>query len=510
MPSPSESPPQPQPAGEPLRDRGTRRALWLLAATVFLASCLVTHPGTGWNVNTRLALVFAVVDRGELTIDAYHDTPPTTTQDKAVFEGHYYSDKVIGLAALAVPVYGLIRVVEEATGTSAGFQAHQYLLTRVAVSLPAAIAAVLLASLLIVLGGRPRRAVLVTAGVVFGSMWFGYSTIFYPYLPGIALCLGALFVALTKPLTLRRAVAVGGLLGTALVFDFNFAITVAIIAALAVAEVWRRPPAAIARLCGAAAATAAVPLLAFAAYSTHIFGSPTIPYRYEELDYFREGMQQGVMGVTSPKPNAVWFLSVHPYRGILFWSPWLVIVGICAVRLIRSGGLSARIGAASLAAFVGYFLFNAGYYQWWAGGAMGPRLMVPMLAVVPLALVVCCRPDCPRWLLRALTITMSVAVALSLPLSLVDPQLAQGNTNEVLEGARIGTSLHIGQFEVLHRFYTFDWAGLKPVWGPPVGVSFVLTLLVIAGGIALADRAARTAELPDVAQTSQSQVTAES
>lgn len=477
---------------------------------MFLASCLVTHPGTGWNVNTRLALVFAVVDRGELSIDAYHETPPTTTQDKAVYDGRYYSDKVIGLSALAVPVYGLVRAVEGVTGTSAGFQAHQYLLTRVTVSLPAAIAAVLLASLLIVLGGRPRRAVLVTAGVVFGSMWFGYSTIFYPYLPGIALCLGALFVAFTRPITTRRAVAVGGLLGSALVFDFNFAIAVAIISVLALVELRHRPRAEMARLCAAAAATAAVPLVAFAAYSTSIFGSPTIPYRYEALDYFREGMQQGVMGVTSPKPNAIWFLSVHPYRGVLFWSPWLVVVVICAVRLIRAGGLSARIGIASLAAFIGYFLFNAGYYQWWAGGAMGPRLMVPMLAVVPLALVEVCRADCPAWLTRALAVTMSVAVAVSLPLSLVDPQLAQGNSNEVLEAARIGTSLHVGQFEVLRRFYTLDWGGLKPVWGPPIGVSFVLTLLVIGGGIALAVRATSDEEQSVAAQTFQSQVAVES
>ena len=40
--------------------------------------------GTGWNVNSRMALVFAIVDRGTFAIDAY-DSPDQAlaTMDKA-------------------------------------------------------------------------------------------------------------------------------------------------------------------------------------------------------------------------------------------------------------------------------------------------------------------------------------------------------------------------------------------------------------------------------------------
>jgi len=462
----------------------------LLGATVFIASAVITQPGTDWNSNSRLGLVFAVVDQGELTIDDYHDTPPYSTQDKAEYQGHYYSDKVIGLTLLAVPAYAAIRAVEVVTGTSGSFQLRQYLLTRWSVALPAAAAAMLMASLLITLGGRARRAILVTAGVFFGSMLFGQTTVMYPYVPGIALCLGALLVVLSRPLTSARSAAAGGLLGLALIFDFTFGITVAIVSLLAIAELRGRPTGEVSRLIGVAIATAAVPLAVFAAYSTRIFGSPTIPYRYESLDYFREGMQRGLMGATAPKPAVMWFLSVHPFRGVLFWSPWLVMAVVSAVRLMPVGGRLRRVGLASLAALVGYFLFNAGYFLWWGGGGVWPRLMSPMFALVPLALVTCCRDDSPRWMTRSLAVTMVTAVALCLPLSMSSAQTEQPNSTELLSGARIGTSLRVPQLGILHSFYTLDWAGLKTSWGLPVGVGFVLCTLVVLGGTALAARVA--------------------
>jgi hypothetical protein len=251
----------------------TRRALLLLGATVFLASAALQTTTSGWNVNTRLDLVYAIVDHGEVTIDRYHDTPPYDTNDKAFYDGHFYSDKTIGLTSClpGTPRTGGGAVVGHdqpagASDLSAGRLHH-------------ALAAMLLAALLIRLGALPRRAVLATAGMFFGSLLFGYSTVFMPYLPGIAACLGALLILWSPPLTMWRAAAVGGLLGFALILDLMFVFAVAAIAMLLLARLrpmgWRRGG----TLALATGGAAAVPLGILMAYCVAIFGSLSIPYK---------------------------------------------------------------------------------------------------------------------------------------------------------------------------------------------------------------------------------------
>src|SRR5256712_13515877 len=74
-----------------------RRAL-LISAVAFI-SYAYFYQGGGWNQNSRFDLVRAILERGTLRIDAYQEN----TGDKALFNGHYYSDKAPGLALLALP-----------------------------------------------------------------------------------------------------------------------------------------------------------------------------------------------------------------------------------------------------------------------------------------------------------------------------------------------------------------------------------------------------------------------
>ena len=39
--------------------------------------------------------------------------------------------------------------------------------------------------------------------------------------------------------------------------------------------------------------------------------------------------------------------------------------------MIRLACFFALIAIAALVTFVGYFLFNSGYYEWWGGAGMG-------------------------------------------------------------------------------------------------------------------------------------------
>ncbi|HSR19808.1 MAG TPA: hypothetical protein VLL49_02740, partial [Anaerolineales bacterium] len=76
-------------------------ATWLLGIILFLGSGYF-YQDPEWNGNSRLGLIRAVVERGTLQIDAFHDAPGWTTGDKAFFNGHYYSDKAIGASLLGL------------------------------------------------------------------------------------------------------------------------------------------------------------------------------------------------------------------------------------------------------------------------------------------------------------------------------------------------------------------------------------------------------------------------
>src|ERR1700688_1354161 len=120
-----------------------RKTAMLLGLVIFF-SFIYFYEGGGWNQNSRLDLLRAIVERHTLQIDAYHEN----TQDKAHFNGHYYSDKAPGLVFLAVPfAYGAragMRVVGVDPESARGEFALSYVVTACSVALPTALAAVCL------------------------------------------------------------------------------------------------------------------------------------------------------------------------------------------------------------------------------------------------------------------------------------------------------------------------------------------------------------------------------
>src|SRR6202042_3604500 len=115
----------------------------LLGIVIFL-SFIYFYEGGGWNQNSRFDLLRAIVERDTLQIDAYHEN----TQDKAHFQGHYYSDKAPGLVFLAVPFAVIARPALRMAGvepeSARGEIALSYVVSAGAVALPTALAGVCL------------------------------------------------------------------------------------------------------------------------------------------------------------------------------------------------------------------------------------------------------------------------------------------------------------------------------------------------------------------------------
>ncbi|MDX1971657.1 MAG: hypothetical protein SFY68_03900, partial [Candidatus Sumerlaeia bacterium] len=436
----------------------------LPAVAVFLmalAALLMTHhPNTGWNVNTRLALVVAVVENGTFSIDGLHEEgAPYFTMDKAFFEERFYSDKIFGVSLLALPLYAVLYHGLQLFGEFPSLGTTNFLLTLWAVKIPTAIALALLWYLLMQLTAAPWRSLAVVMGALLGSLWHGYASIFMPYAPGIATCTGALALLgliQGERLTILRSAGIGLLTGFALLCDLIFVILVGLIALLYLEKLVREnrlgEKAFWAQVVVVLGCGAVFPLL-FVAYSVSIFGSPTIPYEYEYLEEFRVNMAQGVMGVKEPRLAVAYFLTVHPFRGIFFWSPWILLALWGALEGLRRGGMERRLGALIFGAFFGYLVFNSGYWMWWGGFGMGPRLMLPAFAVLPLGcglfLVKASRTRC---LILGLLLFLSVLG--NQPVSWLEPQTPVGGTpQQVLESIQFGDSVEVSQFVYWRAFW---------------------------------------------------------
>ena len=242
-------------------------------------------------------------------------------------------------------------------------------------------------------GAEPGRSLFAVSVVFFGSLWFGYSTIAMPYSAGIACCLGAIYVLLYqgRAITSGRASAVGFLCGFALICDFIFGLIVLPIALVFLMTMLREPAASRLRHLLAAAVGGAAPLIAFFTYTFWIFGTPSIPYQFEASPLFRAEMARGLMGITTPRLAPAWFLTFHPYRGVIFWSPWILVALAGCLMGLKATGRRRTWGWMGLWAFAASLVFNSGYHMWWGGWAMGARLMLPMMAALPMGLTEACR-----------------------------------------------------------------------------------------------------------------------
>jgi hypothetical protein len=366
-----------------------RRAL-LIGTVIFLSYAYFYESG-GWNQNSRFDMVRAILEQRTLSIDAYHEN----TQDKALSRGHYYSDKAPGLALLALPVAAAARPLLRAVGVDPmsprGLQVTSYVITVFAVGLPTALACACLFLIALQLGGNVSGAAFAAVGMGLATPMWAYATLFW----GHALAGACLIFGFAAALLLRESrggtsdlfwgLVVGLFAGWATVSEYPAAPAAAILAILALAEVWsggraRRWRAALGVSAGAVAC-----ILVLMFYQYRAFGSAIHP----SYSYYQDGafpwMKHGYMGLTYPRVDVMSKLLFGCRRGLFFMAPFLVTAPF-GLRILwkNKNNFTRYAGMAAAAIAVYYFLFNASFSVWTAGWSYGPRYMaagIPLLCV---------------------------------------------------------------------------------------------------------------------------------
>ncbi len=357
------------------------RVAWLLGLLLFGTYAFFHYEG-GFNQNVRFDLTRAVVERGTVVIDAYHEN----TLDKAYRDGHYYADKPPGASFLAVPGYFVFHRILRWLGadpTTREAQRWGFYVARVtSVAAMGAVAGMIFLRVIAPLV-PPGWGLLSTVGLGLATLAFPYSTVFY----GHQIAATTLFFAFVVLFAHRRrerqsgaALAVAGAAAVvAGIADYAAFLPAAL---LGVYLLTGPAPGRTAVWFLAGAMPPAVGLLA---YHAICFGSPlSTGFAHEAFPFWRAKYGAGFYGIAWPRPAALFQLTFGGQRGLFYQAPWLLLCipglwQLIGVRRWRAEGIL-------IPGILGTMLaFNASLHSWEGGWTMGARYLIPAVPFLAFA-----------------------------------------------------------------------------------------------------------------------------
>jgi hypothetical protein len=483
----------------PAENSSSHRKIAVLLGLVTFLSFTYFYEGGGWNQNSRFDLLRAIVERHTLQIDAYHQN----TQDKAHFNGHYYSDKAPGLVFLAVPFAlaagPVLRVVGIDPESPRGELALSYLVSAGAVALPAALAVVCLFFLGIKFGAGSRAAAFGSIVMAVGTPFWAYASLFWAH----ALVGACLLFAFAAALKIRDrnhargeflwALAVGLAGGWATVTEYPAAPASAMLALLALSQAWSRGAGARGRVIAGVGIGAGICVIVLLSYLHAAFGSWRPSYSYYDPNSFSFMQQQGYLGLTYPHPDRLLKLLFGCARGLFFASPVLLAAPLGLLALWKDkANRAAALTAVAIISY--YFLFNASFYWWKAGLTFGPRYAGASIPLLSAGLAVAWTRATLAWR-RTLTIVGVCSVVVALMVVSTTSQLSMQDSCPLLHS--VWPSFWSGQMALNHEsMLTFAEAGSSAHSGAfnlgqllgLRGIASLIPLLALWGVAALAWR----------------------
>src|SRR3954469_22707559 len=420
-----------------LRALGSRPGVAAIV-TLGFAWGIVIHQ-LGWAQLGHFGQVRAFAD-GQAQIDPWH----WETNDKAWVDGHFYSVKSPGTAALTTLPYMAIKALdgdklaraavknEQRTphpkwhpdsvvpleNTGYDVQRGLRVQARVEQETPIVWALTLIAAVipgvLLLLAVRWAGDRFVPGYGTAAAITLGVSTIvmtfsaeFFSHVISAALAFAAFCVLIKErdgPPRRWPIFAAGLLAGLAVTFEFQTGLVGVVLIFFALARSSDRLRRAAAYAVGSL--VGAAPMLAFNAWA---FGNP-LRLAYSDAVAFpgRSGHDvlglnsDGFFGITTPRFDSATDL-LFAGRGLLVLTP-IVVMAVVGVFLMRR---KHRAEANTILAITAvYFIYNSGYWLPYGGGTPGPRLLIPALPVVPIGLAYAYRR------LPALTLGLAIPSAL--------------------------------------------------------------------------------------------------
>lgn len=348
-----------------------------LIIAIYVATALYLLPmyphGGSANELTRWATAASIVENGSFDI-AWTEPLIGPNVDTAKIGSAAYSNKPPGVAILATPVYAVTRVFAGPPDAS-NIRVSWFVMKLFAATLPLFLLAMWLY----------RRGIdeLGLAALLFATPLFGYSLLFFSHVLAAVLLYAAFRLLFDEDRTgARRIVIAGALCGLAVVSEFPAAFVVGVFGVALLLSTDRTRRVGYFVLGG-------LPFVLFLLiYNASLFGSPfSFSYAHESFPEWAEVASRGVLGIGFPTIDNFYLLLLSPARGLLWYSPLLILA---VIAFFRNGESSSFRGRVKAAVVVVTILLLSGHGAAHGGWGFGPRYLV---LIIPLVLDSFWRPE---------------------------------------------------------------------------------------------------------------------
>lgn len=389
----------------------------------------------GWNVNSRLALTYSLLDTGSFAIDDYCTSKDLYTEDVAWWNGHYYTDKIIGTSFVGLPAYGAVRLFSFISGKELTWLSKRYFVTSLSVSLLAAASAILLFRILLIMKISILYSTLISFFYSIGTLIFAYSFLFMPYAPANFFILLSLYLIKKHSSGYKEdeipLFQIGLSLGMAMFCEYTYALAVIGVIIYLLFTIPEK------KYISQTIIGAAIPLIIFAAYLLICFHKILLPYHLEKNPVFQIGMSRGLAGIAFPRLSVLFYITFHPYRGLFFYSPFLII-GIIGILVkvfskyhANQNLHSIKDSILALWVFISFLWLNSSYYMWWGGWTNGPRFLIPVIPFLTLEAAIFTYKNSNIKII--LIILGFISIIMNFIPAAVDPQTPQGYKQDAVE-----------------------------------------------------------------------------
>lgn len=366
--------------------------------------------GLGWNQNSRLDQIWAIVENGCLEITKFAQN----TGDFITYQGRYYPAKPPGVPFLAVPIYFVLFNVEKVIGLNPISPVliirNAWIINIATNALLAGFTAVVMANLIIVMFPDYKEGWLLTVlAYSLGTLIFPYSILFYVHQFTAAFYLISFYLlfmikrGLVKQKTVNLYLVLAGfILGWNSMVDYPNSIISLFMFVYLIFGV--RPS--LRQGCYFSMGVA-VPVVIYLLYNWNIFSNPfETGLRFWNPDLLEATTHRHQFNW--PNLKALWGLTLSPYRGLFFSSPILLlgVAGLIVLWLKQTWRAECYLWTAII---LFYLILNMSLYYWQAGWACGPRYLIGMLPFLSMPIVLVVRKN---RLIGILLLTISIAMML--------------------------------------------------------------------------------------------------
>ncbi len=351
------------------------------------------------NIVSRMGLTLSILQERTVKINRFHEA----TIDKAYYNGDYYSDKAPGIALSSLPVsavvYNILRIFDPnpvfiiGDKVTNSFGLLVYFSTIITSGLLTACTALALYFIALHIGASIPGAVFAMVSFGLATQAWGWATALFGHAMASA-CLFLGFAAIYYSSLFKHdrhkvallGFATGALLAWAIVAEYTAVFASAIIGVYGFSSLRKWGRTAKFQFITCASAGFLLFILPLIIYNYVAFGSPfSVGYNYVQSF---EGMKEGFFGISIPDFNILIRLIISPYRGLLWFSPILLLTPI-AIYLLWRNHKNNKIALMVIALAAYYLLVNSAYHYWHGGFSTGPRhltAIIPFLCL-PLSLI---------------------------------------------------------------------------------------------------------------------------